>query len=167
MGACLADGAKLRVTAILNKDIDQLLPYVNAVAKYASFDPGRLTITFKYRGCPVVLEKRRVVVGRLDNLDVAEDILDDLIDFLREVQAQKANITPLFQAKIQYQPNEIIKILPRTNCGQCGELTCTAFALKLVLDQQSAENCLHLTGDDIRAVLEVLESLDNNQLKIE
>ena len=41
------------------------------------------------------------------------------------------------------------------------------FALKLVLDRQKAENCLYLTGDETRAVLTVLESMDNQQLKIE
>ncbi|MBF7084263.1 hypothetical protein IT084_15015 [Desulfallas sp. Bu1-1] len=165
MGACLADGAKVRVTAILNEDIAQLLPYVNAVVKYASFDPGGLTITFKYRGSPVILEKRRVVVGQLDNLDAAEDILDDLMDFLCDVQSKMGQITPVFQPKIQPQPHEIIKLLPRTNCGRCGETTCTAFALKLVLDQQKAENCLPLTGDEIRKVLSVLESFNHQQLK--
>jgi len=167
MAPCLADGAKVRVTSMWNQDIGELLPYVNTVVKFAFFDPGRMTITFKYRGCPVILERRRVTLGQLVDLDEAEDILDDLVDFLRRVQNKKSEITPLNQLKTQPQAQEIIRMLPRTNCGQCGELTCTAFALKLVLDRQKAENCLSLTGDETRAVLKVLESLNNQQLKID
>ncbi|WP_066633272.1 (Fe-S)-binding protein [Desulfolucanica intricata] len=166
MAPCLADGARVRVTAMWNQDTGELLPYVNAVVKYASLDPGGVSITFKYRGCPVILERRRVTLGQLADLDEAEDIMEDLVDFLRRVRNKKAEITPLNQPKPQPQVHEIIRLLPRTNCGQCGESTCTAFALKLVLDRQKAENCLPLTGDEIRAVLKVLESLDNRQLMI-
>ncbi|MFA7468721.1 MAG: (Fe-S)-binding protein [Desulfotomaculaceae bacterium] len=167
MAPCLADGAKVRVTALWNRDIGALLPYVNAVVKYATFDPERLTITIKYRGCPVILERRRVTLGQLADVDEAEDVMEDLVDFLRRVQDKKSEITPLNQPKAQPQVQEVIRMLPRTNCGQCGEPTCTAFALKLVLDRQKAENCLYLTGDETRAVLQVLESMDNQQLNIE
>ncbi|RLG45420.1 MAG: hypothetical protein DRN92_06785 [Thermoproteota archaeon] len=29
-------------------------------------------------------------------------------------------------------PTDVYKYLPRTNCGECGETTCMAFAVKLV-----------------------------------
>lgn len=167
MGLCLADGAKTRVTAMLSENVRELIPYVNALVKHTSYDQGGLKITFKYHGSPVVLESRRVVIGQLDDLDAAEDMLDDLIGFLNRVKGQKDKIVPVYNPKPQPQLIEIIKLLPRTNCGQCGETTCTAFALKLVLGQQQADNCLYLTGDEIRKVLSIIDSLNNNQLMID
>lgn len=167
MGVCLADGAKTRVTAMLSENVAELLPYINAVVKHVSYDSRGLTITFKYRGCPVVLEGRRVVIGQLDDLDAAEDVLDDLIDFLNRVKGRKDKILPVYNPKPLPQPLEIIKLLPRTNCGHCGETTCTAFALKLALGQQQADNCLSLTGDEIRKVLSIIDSLNNDRLMID
>jgi acetyl-CoA decarbonylase/synthase complex subunit gamma len=34
-------------------------------------------------------------------------------------------------AKAEISPIDIYKFLPRTNCGECGERTCMAFATKL------------------------------------
>jgi ArsR family metal-binding transcriptional regulator len=31
--------------------------------------------------------------------------------------------------------------LPKTNCRECGELTCLAFAVKLLSFEQKLENC--------------------------
>lgn len=164
IGACLADGAKIRVTAILSNDIAELLPYVNAVVKYATFDQGGLTITFKYRGSPVILGRRRVVVGQLNDLDAAEDLLDGLIEFLSRVMVQRDSIQPVYTTKPLPQPMQIIKFLPRSNCGRCGESACTAFALKLVLEQQQVENCPFLSGDEIRIVMSIISSLNHEQL---
>ncbi|MFZ5611035.1 MAG: (Fe-S)-binding protein [Bacillota bacterium] len=166
MGACLADGAKIRVTAMLSESIGQLLPYINAVVRYASFDPGGMSFTFKFRGCPVILEPRRVVAGQLDDLDTAEEVLDYLIEFLNRVQSKKVQINPVFNPKPLPQPVEIVRLLPGTNCGQCGEQACVAFALKLALGQQQPDSCLSLTGDEIRKVLDAIEALNDQQVEV-
>ena len=40
---------------------------------------------------------------------------------------------------------EIYKLLPKTNCGQCGVATCLAFAMKLAQKQASLDQCPHVT----------------------
>ncbi len=44
------------------------------------------------------------------------------------------------------QPLEILKILPQTNCGECGYPTCLAFAFALATGATSAEKCPALKG---------------------
>ena len=166
MGACLADGARIRVTAMLSENIGQLMPYINAVVRYASFDPGGMSITFKFREYPVILEPRRVVAGQLDDLDKAEEVLDYLIEFLNRVQSKKGQINPVFSPKPLPQPLEIVRLLPGTDCGQCGEEACMAFALKLVLGHQQPDRCLPLTGEEIRRVLDAIDALNDQQLVI-
>ena len=36
---------------------------------------------------------------------------------------------------------ELVKLLPRTNCKECGEVTCMAFAAKLAKGDARIEAC--------------------------
>jgi hypothetical protein len=41
---------------------------------------------------------------------------------------------------------EVLKNLPRTNCGECGQLTCLAFATQVIKEGEDLAKCPHLTG---------------------
>ena len=49
---------------------------------------------------------------------------------------------------------QLVKVLPMTNCGDCGYATCMAFASHVVKKKESLELCSHLAP-------EVFEELDN------
>jgi len=42
---------------------------------------------------------------------------------------------------------EILKLLPRTNCRECGEPTCMVFAARAAEGIKSATDCLPLTAE--------------------
>jgi hypothetical protein len=52
---------------------------------------------------------------------------------------------------------EVLKILPRTNCGDCGQPTCLAFATQVIKEGEDLTKCPHLTvaaaemGEAVRA----------------
>jgi len=48
---------------------------------------------------------------------------------------------------------DIYKLLPRTNCKDCGFPTCLAFAMKLAMKQTSLDKCTHIS-DEAKAALE-------------
>lgn len=41
---------------------------------------------------------------------------------------------------------EVLKNLPRTNCGDCGQPTCLAFATQVIKEGKDLDKCPHLTG---------------------
>ena len=47
---------------------------------------------------------------------------------------------------------DIFKLLPKTNCGDCGVPTCLAFAMKVAAKQASLEECPHVS-DEAKAEL--------------
>ncbi len=47
-------------------------------------------------------------------------------------------------------PTEVYKYLPRTNCGECGESTCMAFAVKLVNREAFLNQCPPLLTDEYK-----------------
>ncbi|MEJ2672142.1 MAG: DUF3786 domain-containing protein [Deltaproteobacteria bacterium] len=41
---------------------------------------------------------------------------------------------------------EVLKTLPRTNCGDCGQQTCMAFATQVIKEGEDLDKCPHLTA---------------------
>jgi ArsR family metal-binding transcriptional regulator len=42
---------------------------------------------------------------------------------------------------------EVLKLLPRTNCKECGEPTCMVFAVRLIEGAKDQDNCPPLQED--------------------
>jgi 4Fe-4S ferredoxin len=53
----------------------------------------------------------------------------------------------------------IYKLLPKTNCKQCGEPTCFSFALKLAASQKKLADCPPLTESKYADQLAGLEEI--------
>ena len=49
------------------------------------------------------------------------------------------------------------KILPKTNCKECGYLTCIAFAGMVVSEKHPLKNCPHIDADILKAAQIELE----------
>ncbi len=47
---------------------------------------------------------------------------------------------------------EIFKLLPQTNCGDCGVPTCLAFAMKLAQGQAELSSCPHVSDEAVAAL---------------
>ena len=45
---------------------------------------------------------------------------------------------------------EVLKVLPRTNCGDCGQSTCMAFATQVVKEGEDFSKCPHLSDAALR-----------------
>ena len=55
-------------------------------------------------------------------------------------------------------PVELYKKLPRTNCGDCGQPTCLAFATMVVGHGHDLKDCPHLDEEMLREVNEAIEA---------
>ncbi|MCS7259547.1 MAG: hypothetical protein NZ765_02030, partial [Anaerolineae bacterium] len=50
-------------------------------------------------------------------------------------------LQPDFTTHRRATPMDVYQLLPKTNCGQCGQPTCFTFALQLVAGQRKPEAC--------------------------
>jgi len=162
IGPCLADGSQFRVTALLPRDISGLLPYLNAVLKFCAYEPFVPALTFRCKGSPVVLHPDRIIIGRLRQVDEAEEILDAAVGLINRVEKQKNSLRPEFLPKELTQPGEVYRLLPRTDCAECGELTCIAFTVRLVKGEKKAEDCPHLAPGAARKIHEIVDEMDDS-----
>ena len=63
-------------------------------------------------------------------------------------------------------PLEVYKYLPKTNCGDCGEQTCMAFAAQLIERTLKIEDCTPLLDEKLKSDYEELIQIMAPQIKL-
>ena len=123
------------VWAELSDDIREVLPYLNAVITEAVYTPQQPSLTFRWR------EKVLTIASR--EINIAQATLDELQDYINETWEERETITPLYERREvkEVKARDILKLLPQTNCRECGLPTCFAFAMVLSKGQKHLKDC--------------------------
>jgi len=144
---CMADEKKIRLIAYFDRDITELLPYLNAVIKGASYNKGASTLTYAKERRLINLYNIKVTIAKADNIIDAWTILDEVKKLINDTYRRRDTIKPSYEEKVKVTALQIYGWLPKNNCKSCGEATCLAFAVKLLLGEQRLENCKLLFND--------------------
>ncbi len=57
-------------------------------------------------------------------------------------------------------PVEIYKELPKTNCGECGQLTCMAFAIAVSKGDTEIQSCPYLNEENVKTLSKSIKKID-------
>jgi len=138
---CLVDNSRIRIKADLSADISNLLPYLNAYIKTGIYNEKMPNLSYKIEDRVVNLMSNKLTIAKLLNETDAYEIMDEIKDLINKVYDNKSNIEPSCEMKKMPGPIEIYKSLPKSNCRKCGELTCMAFAGKLLSGEKIMRSC--------------------------
>jgi ArsR family metal-binding transcriptional regulator len=138
---CLADPEKIRVVAELSDEIHEAFPYLNAVLKGCIYNHPALTLTIKKDGKLLTLHFQHITLAKIEDEKEAEEILKWLQNLINETYEHRDQIEPNYSKGAELKALDIFKLLPGTNCKKCGELTCLAFAVKLVGQEVEIPKC--------------------------
>ncbi len=145
---CMADEKKIRLIAYFNRDISELLPYLNAVIKGASYNKNAPTLTYAKERRLINLYNIKITIAKADDIIDAWKVLDEVKELINRTYKNRDTIKPNYEEKIKVTALQIYGWLPKTNCRACGEATCLAFACRLLLGEQKLENCKLLFTDN-------------------
>lgn len=145
---CIADGKKIRLIAYFSCDISEILPYLNAVIKGASYNKNAPTLTYTKGRRVINLYNIKVAIAKADDIIDAWNILNELKELINKTYRNRDKIKPNYEEKVKITALQIYGWLPKTNCKICGEATCLAFAVKLLQGEQRLENCKPLFTDN-------------------
>jgi len=141
---CLADPCKIRFHARPSADLSAALPYLNAVLPKAVYHHATPALTFTREHRIICLQPLQVTGAKVDDLDDARAILDDLRALVNDTWERRAEITPSYDRREGLTPVPIYSLLPKTNCRACGLATCLAFAVELAAERVSVLRCTPL-----------------------
>jgi ArsR family metal-binding transcriptional regulator len=147
MAPCVISDKNVRFEAELSRSIKEVMPYLNAIIKNASYNPETDTIFFTRGIRMITLTDKRLAVSRAIDQTDAFKIMDFIKNNVNEAYDNRDNITPVYEKKIRATALDIFSYLPKTNCKDCGEPNCLAFAVKLLLGEQILSACTPLMDD--------------------
>ncbi len=142
---CDPEAERFAATAHLKVDISELLPYLNATLRGAIYLPEANALTWKKSGHNIAFRAYEISTSNVEDRDAAIQELDGLVGLTNHTWERRAEITPDTVTHQRPNPMAIFKLLPQTNCKQCGEPTCYTFALKLTAAQKKLTECLPLS----------------------
>jgi len=156
---CLADPEKIRVIAEVSGEIYEAFPYLNALLKGCIYNHPALTLTIKKDGKLFTLHAHHITLAKIEDEKEAEDILIWLKNLINETYEKRDKIEPNYSKGADLKALDIFRLLPGTNCRKCGELTCLAFAVKLVGREIEITKCDPLFSEKFQEKRKVLLEL--------
>jgi DNA-binding CsgD family transcriptional regulator/ArsR family metal-binding transcriptional regulator len=125
----------------LDQEVRNLFPYINASLDDALYYERPEHVRFTFNGYRCFLYPDLVAAHFFETKAAAKDFIAGFIDFLNDVENQKKNIKPNYDQIKPIPIIDILKILPKTNCRECGYLTCMAFAAAIMKGKAAADKC--------------------------
>jgi ArsR family metal-binding transcriptional regulator len=158
---CLAEPGKIIVIAQPSRNLDGVLPLVAAVApNVISFNPVAGTLTLRRQPGFITFYPDKVMIIQVKDTDEGLELLSAVRDLINQCWDKHDTIQPVTTMRRAPRPLDVWTLLPQSNCKRCGEATCMAFALGLLQQERTVEECPVIASDsalaDRRAQLMVL-----------
>jgi len=157
---CLRGATSFNVIMELERSVGDLMPFLAASLDGCSYAHGAQEISLMDGGHIVAIYPERLTLTDVQDVPEADVLCEKYFGLLRDVAARKDRIEPVYARKIRTRVLDILKALPGTNCGACGDPTCLAFASRVYRREEALARCPHLRTDapSYAALLESLRS---------
>jgi ArsR family metal-binding transcriptional regulator len=144
---CLAEPGKIIVIGKPNRSLDDVIPYLATLPGVIAYNPETLTLAFRRQPGFLTLYSDKVYITQVKDADTGLEVLGALKDAINATWEHRAELTAVTQARRAPRHLDVYAMLPQSNCKQCGEATCLAFAVLLIQQKHSLDECLPLRLD--------------------
>ncbi len=125
----------------LDNDISLLFPYIKADISRAVYFDSPEYVQFFFKKVKCTLYPDEVIAVPFESEGNARLFADSLIDYLNALDLRKAALKPDHRRFQSVSVPDLYRLLPGTNCGDCGYSACMAFAAHLSIGEASPSSC--------------------------
>jgi ArsR family metal-binding transcriptional regulator len=171
---CIVAEGMVRVLMQLDSPLDMVIPIL-----MTSYPPGKvnylknkniLTLSLYDRLITIYPSGKVSMNKTIDEEDALETITKIMTDINQaHLQQSTTDTSDLQNAQERLSnigPLDLYNCLPQTGCGDCGEATCTAFAIKLLSGDTILDRCTPLKKPEHSDKLRCLEELLGKPLMV-
>ena len=130
----------------LDCGLASLFPYINAVAEHSQYYEKPVYIKFMLADRLCAFYSTEGAFAPVRNMGDAIAFLPTLLAFIDDVVRCRPEIAPNYKKFNPTSALDIYRLLPGSNCRECGFATCMAFSAALSRGQTSMVNCPHLAS---------------------
>lgn len=155
---CLAAPGKLIIVGQPDRSLEEAIPFLAALPGVISYNPETLSLTFRRAHGFMTIIPNRVYITQVNDSEEGLMLLVALVEAINATWEKRAELGAVTNARRSPRWLDIWALLPQTNCRQCDELTCMAFAAALLQQKRAVAECLPLVSnpafEDRRTALE-------------
>jgi ArsR family metal-binding transcriptional regulator len=144
---CLAGPGKIIVIGKPDRSLAEVIPYLATLPGSIAYNPEVLTLTFRRQPGFMTLYPDKVYIIQVRDTEEGLDLLKALVEAINVTWEHRAQLVAMTVARRAPRWLDIWTQLPQTNCKQCGEATCMAFAAALLQQKRPLAECLLLATD--------------------
>lgn len=145
---CNPNFRSLHCLAHLEEDITEVLPYLNAELGGFEYYQDPPAVTFRVQGKIITVHPRQIAINALTDEKEADKILEWLKREINAAWEKRDHIRPSYQGSAKPGILEILKLLPGTNCKECGQPTCMVFATLVAQGAKGPGDCRLLNTEN-------------------
>jgi ArsR family metal-binding transcriptional regulator len=157
---CPAEPGKCIIFGKPSRSLDEVIPYLATLPNIIAYNPETLTLTFRRQAGFMTLYPDQVYITKVNDAQEGLELLAALKDAVNATWEGRWELVAMTVARRSARPLDIWMLLPQTNCRQCGEENCWAFACNLMMHNRELEECLPLGENpafaDHRTALETM-----------
>ena len=140
-------------------DLGPVMPYVNSQAKNAYYNHRTPTIVWQEGAHKCALRENVISIKPLKDRSHAERVARKIVDRINDIWGRKEEIEPDHTTRVPPKLLDVLRLLPRTNCGKCELPSCMALAAQLIEGERCLEDCPPLLEEGMEEKLEKLREL--------
>lgn len=141
---CLAERGKIVVVGRPSRSLAEVLPYLATLPGVIAYNPDLPALTFRRQPGFLTLYADRITFTQVRDVEQGLHLLAALVEAVNATWAHRAELVAVRERQRPARPLDIYTLLPRTNCRRCGEATCMAFAVALLQQKRTLDECAPL-----------------------
>ena len=144
---CLAEPGKIIVIGKPARTQEEVLPYLATLPGIIAYNLEQCTLTFRRQPGFLTIQRDQVYITQVKDVQEGLELLAVLTESINAVWEHRQELVAVTASKRTPRPLDIWSLLPQTNCKQCGEATCMAFAVGLLQQNRALNECSLLASD--------------------
>jgi len=129
------------VRIILPSDISASFPYLNTVLDDTIYDHQNSILIGVNNHRRYAFRPYEIQAGMVTDASEASSVVDEVVKLVNQVWKEHERIMPSFKERKLPTVYDIYKLLPGTNCKECGYSTCLACAAEIRNGVISSDRC--------------------------
>ena len=125
----------------LATDIREVFPYLNGDLGSCFYHPDAPFLRFTQGGKAFTLHPNYFTISGITDQEQARSLAEFVKQLVADTWARRGEIEPSYRKGTELKMLDVFKLLPRTNCGACGDKSCMAFAGRLIKQESTLEEC--------------------------
>jgi len=149
---CPAEPSKMIITGKPGRSLVDVIPYLACLPNVIGFNPETKILTLRRQPGFITIFPEKIYITQVRDVDEGLELIEALKDAINAVWEKRHELVAGKKQTNSMRPLDIYAHLPQTNCGDCGEANCLAFAYLLYMRKKTIVECLPLQNLKIYSI---------------